>query len=382
MDFLNIILNPEKLKSMCFLCLKQKDETSSVYRELFVCDEYISSDTTLADIMNYLFPSHDILCSQACEDCSKVLISMYTRLRKHDFLKQTLSAIISNLTKEVSGIDLCKVVSKNHTISLKIPVVVDYLENVLHDDEGNTKQQSAKLLNNFCQKCDMKFMSKEFLTEHYRIAHKNINQAVICEFCGKDCKKPSTLRVHLNCHKEKVCPYCSKTLKSHSHYQIHLKNHKTKVVRPSKKITYYSCDMCSYRGVHKNSLEAHTNKVHLRTRPYVCEICEKGFYRKSHLTEHISTHANVKNFTCELCGDEFVAKKTLTEHIRLHTGERPYQCEICNKRFVSSGRRSDHFKSVHMEKTHCCFLCDKKYGLKKELNTHMKKIHGHYPSTS
>lgn len=65
MDFLNIILNPEKLKSTCFLCLKQKDETSSVYRELFVCDEYISSDTTLADIMNYLFPSHvSTLCCE------------------------------------------------------------------------------------------------------------------------------------------------------------------------------------------------------------------------------------------------------------------------------------------------------------------------------
>lgn len=226
-----------------------------------------------------------------------------------------------------------------------------------------------------CDKCEMKFTSEHFLNKHVKLTHRNKNNAAICEFCGKDCKKPASLKVHLNCHKVKPCPYCGKLLKSHSHYKVHVKNHESNIKKPSRKVQY-SCNVCSYKSFNKNSLQAHINKVHLQTRPFICELCNKGFFKKSNLTEHMTVHTKVKNLTCELCGDRFFLKKTLIEHRRLHTGERPFQCEMCNLSFVTAGRKSDHFKRKHMEKTLSCCICNKRFSLKKEVNSHMKKVHG------
>ncbi|MFH4980753.1 hypothetical protein AB6A40_007462 [Gnathostoma spinigerum] len=49
-------------------------------------------------------------------------------------------------------------------------------------------------------------------------------------------------------------------------------------------------------------------------RPYKCDVCDKAFKHKHHLTEHK----------------------------RLHSGEKPFQCDKCLKRFSHSGSYSQH----------------------------------------
>ncbi|XP_028166416.1 uncharacterized protein LOC114357133 isoform X2 [Ostrinia furnacalis] len=100
MEFLNMLIDPLKFRLTCFLCLKQKEENLSVTQKLFICDEYQSVETTLAGVMNFLFPCHDIISSQACEDCSNILITTYTKLRGHNILRKTLSSITGALTDE------------------------------------------------------------------------------------------------------------------------------------------------------------------------------------------------------------------------------------------------------------------------------------------
>lgn len=310
-------------------------------------------------------------------------------IKKHNILKDILCNITETITSEIACVKEIINVSNNVYIKLKSPFlkecsksfnyILNYSKNNHNQDipcDKKTESVNESISTyEFCKKCQMKFISKDLLSQHVKMTHKDKNNAVICEFCGKDCKKPSTLKVHLNCHKEKACPHCSKILKSHSHFKVHVKNHEVRSRRPNLRRSQYSCNICPFKSLNKNSLDAHVNKIHLQVRPFACEICNKAFFKKSNLTEHLIIHNRVKNLTCEQCGDCFATKKTLVEHLRLHSGDKPFQCEICSLSFVTSGRRSDHFKRKHLEKTICCFVCDKKFSLKKELNSHMKKMH-------
>ncbi|KAM3968988.1 uncharacterized protein ACR2FA_002923 [Aphomia sociella] len=223
-----------------------------------------------------------------------------------------------------------------------------------------------------CKKCDMEFECNKLLQKHLKISHKNSNKAMICDVCGKNYKTPQILKDHLNSHKEMQCPYCFKNLKT-SYYKEHIRNHETK--ERTRKRHYYNCNYCTYKSVNKCTLNAHINKVHLHIRPFVCDICCKGFHKKSTLTEHIRIHGNRKELTCELCGESYVCNRTLKEHLRLHTGDKPYRCEICDEKFASSGRRLEHCKRKHGEKTESCLVCDKKFSIRKEVNRHMKIVH-------
>lgn len=273
-----------------------------------------------------------------------------------------LNTVTDNINEELDNY-----VPRHNSAKCKFKVIIPSCDSLI----SNFKKPKSIFL---CKKCDMKFKSKTLLQKHNKITHKDKNEAIICDICGKIFNKSSTLKVHLSCHKEKQCPYCFKILKSHSHFNVHLRNHKQQLKR-KRIVKYHLCVHCDYRSLNKNSLEAHMNKVHLNIRPFVCDICQKGFYKKSNLTQHYVTHTKVKDKTCEICGDTFVNEKTLIEHLMLHSGQKPFKCKICNAEFITSGRRLEHMKRKHMEKAECCVICDKKFSLRKDLNSHLKNVH-------
>ncbi|KPJ01219.1 Zinc finger protein 595 [Papilio xuthus] len=279
-----------------------------------------------------------------------------------------LDSFIKNLDRQVQDIN-------TESIN-KIFISMNQPEHKIIEEKSKPSINKSKKIFN-CIKCDIKFISNDLLQEHKNSFHKK-SEATICDVCGQKLKSPTSLKAHINCHKVKECPYCFKTLKCHSHYNIHIKRHTSNVKRKRNKL-YYTCNNCNYQSLNKKTLEAHINRIHLHIRPYVCETCDKGFYKNSHLTEHVKIHLQIKNKTCEVCGEHFVNEKTLIEHQRLHSDDKPYECNICMKRFVTSGRRSDHIKRSHMEKTESCIFCDKKYSLRKELNRHIKKSHNEIP---
>ena len=275
-----------------------------------------------------------------------------------------LSQLVDNLNEDIDCKEACERQPKKYKLKANLPTSESIINN------------SKKPLESIeCKKCDMKFNSKVLFQKHYKITHKDTNTANICDICGKVFSKNSSLKVHLCSHKGKQCPHCFKVLKSHSHFNVHLKNHNALTTRKRGK-KYHHCGNCDYRSLNKNTLEAHINKVHLNIRPFVCEICQKGFYKKSNLTQHFVTHEKIKDKTCEICGSTFVNKKTLAEHLMLHSGQKPFKCEICNAEFITSGRRLEHMRRKHMEKVECCVVCDKKFSLKKDLNYHLKHVHG------
>lgn len=58
MDLLNLLINSKNVQSVCSLCYKQSENTTSLHDNIEIHDEYFNLNLTLWDITKKLFPMH------------------------------------------------------------------------------------------------------------------------------------------------------------------------------------------------------------------------------------------------------------------------------------------------------------------------------------
>ncbi|XP_043070929.1 zinc finger protein 25-like [Drosophila grimshawi] len=106
-----------------------------------------------------------------------------------------------------------------------------------------------------------------------------------------------------------------------------------------------------------------------------CELCDKSFTLKTHLTRHVRTevhkrtlqtkkvqndpslrlklkmmqehsHSKGRPYPCEyMCGKSFATKHNLKNHMLIHSGIRSYRCEICDSSFKHLSHLSTHLRT-------------------------------------
>lgn len=79
----------------------------------------------------------------------------------------------------------------------------------------------------------------------------------------------------------------------------------------------FKCKICDYIGKDFRDLKGHFRVVHDKPRGYAM-CCDRIFYKKEVLVEHIQFHINPEHFKCNNCGMTFKASKSLEYH-SIHT---------------------------------------------------------------
>ena len=117
-------------------------------------------------------------------------------------------------------------------------------------------------------------------------------------------------------------------------------------------------------GTVKKHLLIHSNRQKLQ-----CDKCDYQTRDKAQLKRHMFSHeedqSEGRKFICNICQKTWFTKQSLKEHLMVHAGIKPYKCNLCNGAFSNySGHRQHMMKTVRLS-IHYVFETDE------------KKIHNH-----
>ncbi|KAK7096666.1 uncharacterized protein [Littorina saxatilis] len=217
-----------------------------------------------------------------------------------------------------------------------------------------------------CPKCYRCFPFRGMLTQH--MATHNVKRPNRCTQCGASFTTKVNLREHMDAAhptpKTYKCTLCSASFAKPNGLTFHL--------RRAHNGAMFSCGECGRQFRRLTQIKQHQLSAHTeRERPHVCELCNKGFYHKGGLSDHMRRHTNTRPFLCQTCGAAFVDKGTLKGHInQKHSDYRPFKCPLCPKVFLRRSMLRAHSQKHSQEKTFQCEQCGQAFGYRSTLKRH------------
>ncbi|XP_063699638.1 zinc finger protein OZF [Culicoides brevitarsis] len=165
------------------------------------------------------------------------------------------------------------------------------------------------------------------------------------------------------------CNKCGKVFIGYEIFQRHEKRHSG----------YYICDFCDKKFFKKNKLESHffTHKLEkLENKNLGCKLCEIIFNdeleKELHLQEfHIQSSEMLE---CHLCPTLFTNKFQLVSHVRRIHEKKPTFCKYCSNKFKTTEDLERHISQEHQNETILCSHCGKSFNGKHLLHKHMSEL--------
>ncbi|XP_054628702.1 zinc finger protein 37-like [Dunckerocampus dactyliophorus] len=191
-----------------------------------------------------------------------------------------------------------------------------------------------------------------------------------CGECGRVLSSSAALESHLSLHKGHrpfSCTVCRKSFPDAKGLRRHDRVHRNGRI--------HTCQQCGKGFVYVYGLTKHLQMVHVKFKPFVCQICNKSFFTKVDVEDHIRLHTGEKPFHCHLCEKKFVKKVELKVHLKWHNGEKRHWCPYCGKGFFDYNNWKRH-KYIHTgEKPHSCPHCAKHFKQSSHLKKHVRNVH-------
>jgi len=206
-------------------------------------------------------------------------------------------------------------------------------------------------------------------------------EEVNCTFCSKTFKRKSDLNVHVTKYhkpthvmKTNPCEKCGKNIVA---MRSHLKSCKGKIEKIKNPIIDHLCTYCGNKFIQKQKLELHIRDTHSYTQ---CSICNEEVKFGYPFKKHMALNHDGEIFTCSLCEKKFYAKKRLKEHVEVvHEMKKSCVCSLCGKLFKLKNNMMLHIKTFHEGKVKrnkclkCDFTCS--YSNPQTLRKHMERVH-------
>ena len=108
-----------------------------------------------------------------------------------------------------------------------------------------------------------------------------------CDYCEYKAKAKQHLEIHTQCSREGVrfpCELCRYKATRITNLKQHKKTrHEGLIFR------YKECD---FKSVYDAGLNYHTQSVHLRERPFKCNLCDRAFFRPEDVRSHVTNQNN------------------------------------------------------------------------------------------
>ncbi|CAN7992409.1 unnamed protein product [Ixodes hexagonus] len=211
----------------------------------------------------------------------------------------------------------------------------------------------------------------------------------ICERkgCNIRFRELENLEYHVRCHRtdatDFACPECSLVFLRWRTMTVHLwRQHLCDM-------ELHCCDQCNFRTYSLSKLENMHKRIHGDERPFLCDVCGKGFKTSKQLRNHKAVHVQaarratgvaVRGESCSECGRRFYQRRLLQLHRdSVHRKLRPFLCSYCGHRAANQSSLKMHLRLHTGEKPFACHLCDYRTADHNSLRRHVMRHTGTKP---
>ncbi len=150
---------------------------------------------------------------------------------------------------------------------------------------------------------------------------------------------PKHLTKHVLEVKSHLCPTCGESF----HLARELRNHMTSKHEPPKPPVWVVCDQCGKQFSSRKKLVAHIRQCHDKSKAFPCHLCDKVFYMRGKLNQHLTIHSQEKPFRCAYCGYRSVRRDNVLLHVRkVHKKDSDKSDVITEGKYVVDGANLDH----------------------------------------
>jgi uncharacterized C2H2 Zn-finger protein len=375
--------------NICLCCLQEKSNSNDQFLNFKTAifehnNKIILFFVGYFDVNNYsLEDSVDFTISEVriCEDCALQLKSAYAFRRMcqktAEILQQTSEQSERQHNKE-SGQECTNTKKRRKTDKHRIVIRIKAGQLNLKSRRPHDIHQFSFL----CTKCPKTFKNKIELSSHRKIKHKDVRTTR--DLYARVWKRKSTLRLTGRI-KQNFCEKCQIVFKTRQSYFSHIRSvhqmDSNKVFNSNPGLNVlkksfhqklqYRCKECPKAFQFKFSLSTHVHKDHLNI-SYDCKDCDIVFNTSAGLYQHNLGHGKPLH-QCQKCPKAFRRRPYLLQHIRNIHENLEYPCQDCDKVFKSSDTLYYHKNTVHLKKLFKCKVCDKIYKNSTGLRTHTNK---------